>query len=56
MNGGVASFVVQSTGSSERFQDCIFSICSAETNNSCEMIHKCYITIPLRQGAFQLSG
>ena len=55
----MASFVVRSTGHADtaRFQECVFGACSAETtDNECEMIEKCYITIPLRQGAFVWSG
>lgn len=56
VNGGIASFVVRTRESSVKYQDCIFSACSTKTDNTCEMIQKCYITIPLRQGAFEWSG
>ena len=55
MNGGVASFVLRNTGSLLRYQECIFGVCS-KTDNGCEMIQRCYITIPLRQGEFEWSG
>lgn len=55
-DGGVASFVVHSTGSSVRYQECVFTACSAETDDGCELAQKCYITIPLRQGAFNWFG
>ena len=55
----MASFVVRTTQhtNTARFQECVFGACLAETtDNECEMIEKCYITIPLRHGAFVWSG
>ena len=58
MNGHVASFVVRNKGdiNTARYQECVFGACSAEIDNECKLIEKCYITIPLRQGAFDWSG
>ena len=53
MDGGVVSFVVQSTENPGRFQDCTFTACS---DSGCELNEECYITIPLQQGGFRWSG
>ena len=39
-----------------RYQECVFGGCSDKTDKECKIIEKCYITIPLRQGAFEWSG
>ena len=58
MNGYVASFVVRNTGdvNAARYQECVYGTCLAGFSNECKLIEKCYITIALRQGAFEWSG
>lgn len=55
-NGGIASFIIiQNAKYSNGSQECVLDVC-ALVYGGCNLIYKCFITIPVYQGGLALSS
>lgn len=55
MDGYVASYVVRSRENAGKLEKCVFTVC-VETDDNCEHVYRCSITIFLRHGQFVWTG